>query len=95
MRDPKAKTLVNTVLVQEMQERKRYPGSTACPDCRLCPDCGQIVHDKKPSMHKSGGKCGERAPMYDAGASEMRELCAQCLDEKIRRICLDEKIRRI
>jgi len=30
---------------------KKYPGTTRCPLCRKCRECGLIAHDDKPSMH--------------------------------------------
>lgn len=31
---------------------KKYPGSTPCPLCKTCLECGLIAHDDKPTMHK-------------------------------------------
>lgn len=30
---------------------KKYPGSTPCPDCKTCPECGHIVHAGRPLHH--------------------------------------------
>lgn len=30
----------------------KHAGSTVCPLCKVCEDCGRIAHDDKPSMHE-------------------------------------------
>lgn len=41
------------------RDRKRYPNSRPCPDCKTCAECGLIVHADKPSMHAP--TCSARA----------------------------------
>lgn len=37
---------------------KKYPGSTACPLCKECLECGLIVHEGKLHHHKA--TCSKR-----------------------------------